>query len=123
MKNQERIRRKEIQVCTRRKNAPDTLPSGLRPRPSLPPTPPPWSVSPKDSDIDLNIDMTNVLTKINVHVPLTVIMKIPSIGDKVGIFLNVQEESEAPPTFLYYCKLIILNQLETNMNLFSFPSQ
>jgi hypothetical protein len=63
----------------------------------LPPSPLPQPALPKKNDIDLNIDTTNVLTKINVHVPFTEIMKIPSIRGKVKRFLNVQEESEDPP--------------------------
>jgi len=79
---------KEIQIYNIRKYESKTLPSHPIPRPPLPPTPPPQPIFPKDRDIDLNIDMTNVLTKINVYVPLIEIMKIPSIREKVNIFLN-----------------------------------
>lgn len=57
-------------------------------------------ILPKNDDIDLNIDMTSVLAKINILVPLTEIMKIPSLRDKVKKIPSIQDESEDPNVVL-----------------------
>jgi hypothetical protein len=119
--SRERLRKKEIQVYTRKKNAPETLPSDPRlprGRPPLPSSdsPPPQPILPKSNDIDLNIDMANILAKVNIHVPLTEIMKIPSMRDKVKRFLSIQEESEDPPILL---QANHFERSKRNMHLFS----
>jgi hypothetical protein len=84
------LRKREYLTYSRRKKAPETSPSDPKPphkwtRYPLPldTNTSPQPTLPKNDDIDLNIDMTSVLEKINVHVPLTEIMKIPSLRDKV----------------------------------------
>ena len=62
--------------------------------------PPPQPIFPKSNDLELNIDLDNILEKVNILVPLTEIMKIPSMRDKVKRFLTIQEESEDPPILL-----------------------
>jgi hypothetical protein len=103
--SREKLRKKELQVYTRQRSAPQAPPSDPRfpqPRPPPPPTnnPPPSSTLPKTSDIDLNIDINGVLEKINVHVPLTEIIKIPSMRSKVEKFFRVQGEPVDPPIML-----------------------
>lgn len=56
------------------------------------------STNPKNDDIQLNVDVTNVLEKINVHVPLSEWIKIPSQMDKVRKFLTPKPED--PPNVL-----------------------
>jgi hypothetical protein len=51
-------------------------------------------------EIDLNIDIARRLAKVNIHVPLTEITKIPSMRNKVEIFLRVQGEPKDPPILL-----------------------
>jgi hypothetical protein len=63
-------------------------------------SPPPQPTLPKTDDIDLNIDMASILAKVNVPIPLTEIMKIPSLRDKVKKFLSIQDESKDPPVLL-----------------------
>jgi hypothetical protein len=58
------------------------------------------SIFPKTNDIDLNIDINNVLEKINVLVPLTEIIKIPSMKIKVEKLFKVQGEPVDPPIML-----------------------
>jgi hypothetical protein len=48
----------------------------------------------------LNIDIDNVLEKINVHVPLKEIIKIPSMKNMVEKFFKVQREPVDPPIML-----------------------
>lgn len=89
--SRDKLRKKEYQVYTRKKNAPETLPSDPRLPRARPPLPSSDSPSPrpillKNDDIDLNNDMASILEKVNVHVPLIEIMKIPSFegqGKKV----------------------------------------
>jgi hypothetical protein len=47
------------------------------------PTPP--STSHKNDDLQLNVDVRNVLAKINDHAPLFELIKIPSQMDEVRI--------------------------------------
>jgi hypothetical protein len=61
---------------------------------------PPSSTLPKTNDIDLNIDINGILEKINVHVPLTEIIKIPSMRSKVEKFFRVQGKPVDPPVML-----------------------
>jgi hypothetical protein len=70
--------------------------------PPPPPTrnSPPSSTLPKTNDIDLNIDIDSVLEKINVHVPLKEIIKIPSMKSRVEKFFKVQGEPVDPPIML-----------------------
>jgi hypothetical protein len=80
----ERLRKKELQVYTRRRSVPQAQcndPNLPQQGPPPPPTsnPPPSSTLLKTSDIDLNIDIDSVLTKINVPIPLKEIIKIPSM--------------------------------------------
>jgi len=58
--------------------------------------PPLQPTLPKSGDIDLNIDMDNILAKVNVLVPFTKIMKIPSLRYKVKKLLSIQDEYEDP---------------------------
>jgi len=52
------------------------------------------STSHKNDDFQLNVDVRNVLEKVNVHVPLSELIKIPSQMDKVRKFLTVEDEPE-----------------------------
>jgi hypothetical protein len=123
MKSQGRgLGRKELQVYARRKNTPQAPPSDPifpRPRPPLPSNDniPPQPTLPRNDEIDLNIDMVGILTKVNIHVPLTEIINIPSIRNKVEIFLRVQGNLWILP----YCyKQIILDELMKSIHLSSF---
>jgi hypothetical protein len=103
--SRERLRKKELQVYTRQKNAPQAPPSDPifpRPRPPIPSNDkvPPQPTFPKNDEIDLNIDMDGILEKVNIHVPLIEIIKIPSMRNKVEIFLKVQGEPRDPPILL-----------------------
>jgi hypothetical protein len=62
--------------------------------------PPPQPILPKSNDIDFNIDMAGILAKVNVRVPLTEIMNIPYLRDKVKKFLRIKDESQYPPILL-----------------------
>jgi hypothetical protein len=103
--SRERLRKKELQVYTRQKNVPQAPPSDPRfPRPRPPPPPkdsvPPSSTLPRNDDIDLNVDINSILEKINVHVPLTEMIKIPSIRNKVEKLFRVQGEPGDPPVLI-----------------------
>jgi hypothetical protein len=102
--SRERLRKKELQVYTRRRSAPQAPPSDPKPPQQGPPTPtinpPPSPTLPKMSDITLNIDIYNVLVKINVLVPLKEINKIPSMKRKVENLFKVQGEPMDPPIML-----------------------
>lgn len=83
----------------------ETSPSDPKPPQIRSPLPldtntPPQPTWPKNDDIKLNIDMASVLEEVNVHIPLTKIMKTPSLRDKVKRFLSIQDESEDPPILL-----------------------
>jgi hypothetical protein len=97
----ERLRKKELQVYARQKNAPQ-MPSNdprfPRPRPPIPSNDkmPPKPTLPRKDEIDLNIDMAGILAKVNVLVPLTEIIKIPSMRNKVERFMQVQGEPGDP---------------------------
>jgi hypothetical protein len=72
----------------------------ISPRPRHPP-PPKYSIHPsstllRNDEIDLNLDIARVLEKINVLVPLTKMIKIPSIINKVEKFFKVKGEPEDP---------------------------
>jgi len=103
--SRERLRKKELQVYARRKNTPQAPPSDpIFPWP-LPPLPsndniPPQPTLTRNDEIDLNIDMVGILTKVNIPIPLTEIINIPSMRNKVEIFLRVQGEPVDPPILL-----------------------
>jgi hypothetical protein len=62
--SREKLRKKELQVYTKQRSAPQNPPSDHKPPQSTPPStsnPPPSSTLPKTSDIDLNIDINGVL--------------------------------------------------------------
>jgi hypothetical protein len=87
--SREKIRKKEYSTYSKRKKVLETSPSDLKPL-TLGVSPPPQPTLPKKNDIDLNIDMVSILAQVNVHVPLTKIMKIHSLRDKVKKFLSIQ---------------------------------
>jgi hypothetical protein len=99
--SKERIRKREYLTYSRRKKALDTSPSNPKPPHIIYPLPldtiaPLQPTLPKNDNIDLNIDMASVLAKVNVTIPLTKIMKTPSLRDKVKIFLSIQDDFEDP---------------------------
>jgi hypothetical protein len=103
--SRERLRKKELQVFTRRRNVSQAPPSDPHlPQQGLPPpltsNPPPSSTCSNSSDIDLNIDIDNVLEKINVPIPLKETIKIPSMKSKVEKFFMVHGEPVDPPIML-----------------------
>jgi hypothetical protein len=103
--SRERLRKKELQVYARQKNVPQAPPSDPRfpwPRPPLPSNDniPPQPTLPRSDEIDLNIDMDGILAKVNIPIPLTKIIKIPSMRNKVERFLRVQGEPRDPPILL-----------------------
>jgi len=53
---------------------------------NIDPTPP--TTSNKNNDVHLNVDVTNVLAKVIVHIPLSELIKIPSQMDKVKKVLD-----------------------------------
>jgi hypothetical protein len=61
---------------------------------------PPQPTLTKSDNIVLNTDMASVLEMVNVPIPLTKIMKIPSLRDKVKRFLSIQDDFEDPPVVL-----------------------
>lgn len=54
----------------------------------------------KTNKIDINIDVTNLLTKVDVLVPLIELVKVPSQMPKVKKFLTIEDEFEAPLVIL-----------------------
>jgi len=100
----ERLRKKELQLYTRRRNSPRALPSDPKnPQQGPPPQTSnflPSSTFPKTNDIDLNIDINGVLAKINVHVPLKEIIKIPLMKSGFEKLFKVQGEPIDPPIML-----------------------
>jgi hypothetical protein len=55
---------------------------------------------PETDDIDLNIGINDVMEKINVHVPLTKIIKVPSMRSKVEKFFRLQGKHVDPHVML-----------------------
>jgi hypothetical protein len=62
------------------------------------PTPP--STSLKNDNMHLNVDVTNVLAKVVVHIPFTELIKIHPQMDKVRKVLSIEEELEKPHAVL-----------------------
>jgi hypothetical protein len=76
VESREKLRNKKLQVYSIKNNVPQAPPNDPifpRPRPLIPSNDkvPPQPTFPKNDEIDLNIDMTNILGKVSIHVPLT----------------------------------------------------
>jgi hypothetical protein len=103
--SRERLRKKELQVYARQKNVPQAPPSDPRfPRPRPPPPSKdsflPQPTSPRNDEIDLNIDIVSILEKVNVCTSHMEMIKIPSMRNKVERFLRVQGELGDPPILI-----------------------
>ena len=108
--SKERLRKKELQVHTRRKDAPQPPPSDPR-FPQARPHP-----IPKDDNMDLSTSMVDILQRVKrIHGMLEIL----SLEETRGL-----SNDRRCLKILQYCyKLIILSKLRRNMHPFSSPWQ
>ena len=103
--SKERLRKKEILTYSRRNKASASLPPAAK---IVPPPPPPVRDLPPQlpsasEDLHLNIDVPNMIGKMNMVVPVVEMCKIPSLREMFLKALKIQYEVRDP--------LVILNTM------------